>query len=67
LIIIDIDTRKRHYHVSEAGRIIKYVVQWEIKNGEEWKEVICYDCAHDDAHKDFIIPIRGKSEILEKF
>jgi hypothetical protein len=59
LILLDIDARKRHYHVSEAGRIIKFVVQLEIKIGEEWKEVIRYDCAHDYAHKDFY-NIRGQ-------
>jgi ribosomal protein S13 len=59
LILLDIDARKRHHHVSEAGRIIKFVVQLEIKIGEEWKEVIRYDCVHGYAHKDFY-NIRGQ-------
>jgi len=59
LILLDIDARKRHYHISEAGRIIKFVVQLEIKIGEEWKEVIRYDCVHGYAHKDFY-NIRGQ-------
>jgi hypothetical protein len=65
LILLDIDARKRHYHVSEAGRIIKFVVQLEIKVGEEWKEVIRYDCAHDYAHKDFY-NIRGQHKTTQK-
>ena len=52
LILLDIDARKRHYHVTEAGRITKFVVQLEVKTGGVWREVIRYDCAHDYAHKD---------------
>jgi len=52
LILLDIDARKRHYHVIEAGRIIKFTVQLEIKIGDAWKEVIRYDCEHNYAHKD---------------
>lgn len=40
LILLDIDVRKRHSHVTEAGKVTKFVVQLEIKLGEEWKEVI---------------------------
>jgi hypothetical protein len=52
LILFDINTRKRHYHVTEADRIIKFVVQLEVKTGDKWKEIIRYDCAHYYAHKD---------------
>jgi len=52
LILFDINTRKRHYHVTEAGRIIKFVVQLEVKTGDKWKEIIRYDCAHYYTHKD---------------
>jgi hypothetical protein len=31
LILLDIDARKRHYHATEAGEIIKFVVQLEVK------------------------------------
>ena len=60
LILLDIDARKRHYHLTDAGRIIKFVVQLEVKIGDSWKEVIRYDCAHDYAHKD-CYTIKGKS------
>ena len=52
LILLDIDTRKRHYHVVGSGKIIKFVVQLEVKRGGVWKEVIRYDCAHNFTHKD---------------
>jgi hypothetical protein len=52
LILLDVDARKRHYHVAEAGRVIKFVIQLEINIGGVWKEVIRYDCAHDYTHKD---------------
>ena len=52
LILLDIDARKRHCHFTKVGRIIKFVVQLEVKIGGVWKEVIRYDCVHDYAHKD---------------
>jgi len=52
LILFDADTRKRHYHFTKAGKIIKFVVQLEVKIDDIWKVVIRYDCAHDYAHKD---------------
>lgn len=52
LILLDVDARKRHYHFTEAARIIRFVVQLEVKINETWKEVIRYDCSHDYAHKD---------------
>lgn len=52
LILLDVDARKRHYHLTEAGRIKKFVVQLEIKTNDGWKEAVRYDCAHDYAHKD---------------
>ena len=59
LILLDINARKRHYHATEAGKIIKFVVQLELKSGGVWKEVIRYDCAHDYAHKD-CYNVKGK-------
>jgi hypothetical protein len=57
--LLDLDTRKRHYHFAEAGKIIKFAVQLEIKVKDTWKEVIRYDCAHGYAHKD-LYDIKGK-------
>ena len=52
LILLDVDARKRHYHQTESGRIIKFVVQLEVKIGDTWMEVLRYDCAHNYAHLD---------------
>jgi hypothetical protein len=52
LLFLDVDARKRHYHVAERGRIIRFVVQLEIRVAGGWKEVVRYDCAHDYTHKD---------------
>lgn len=52
LILLDIDARKKHYHFTESGRVIKFVVQLELKIGGRWKEILRYDCEHDYAHKD---------------
>ncbi len=52
LIMLDINVRKRHYHLSEAGEIEQFMVQLEVKIGDEWREVVRYDCAHEYAHKD---------------
>mgnify|MGYP001179480218 CR=1 FL=1 len=60
LILLDVDARKRHYHYTEVGRIKKLVVQLEVKIGDDWKEVIRYDCSHDYVHKD-CYNMKGKS------
>lgn len=52
LILLDINARKRHYHVTETGKVIRFAVQLEIKVGGIWKEVVRHDCAHNYAHKD---------------
>jgi hypothetical protein len=52
LILLDVDARKRHYHVIEGGRITRFVVQLEVMIRGEWKVVVRYDCVHDYAHKD---------------
>ena len=66
LILLDIDVRKRHYHVTEDGRIMKFVVQLELKIGGVWKEVLRYDCAHGYAHKDSY-NIMGKCRKINLF
>jgi len=52
LILLDIDTRKRHYHKVENREIKNFVVQLEIKYDDEWRAALRYDCAHNFAHKD---------------
>lgn len=66
LILLDFDTRKRHYHFAEAGKIAKFVVQLEVKVGDTWMEVVRYDCAHGYAHKD-LYSIEGKYRKINLF
>jgi hypothetical protein len=46
------DTRERHYHKTERGRVIAYSVQLEVFIEGQWRPVIRYDCAHGYAHLD---------------
>ena len=66
LIMLDIDARKRHYHITEAGKITNFSVQFEVQAGGKWREVIRYDCAHGYAHKD-CYNIEGKRRKINIF
>jgi hypothetical protein len=45
--------RKRHYHKTDKGDVVAFMVQLEVESKEGiWKPVIRYDCAHDFAHRD---------------
>jgi hypothetical protein len=52
IIPYDRSARKRHFHKTERGRVIHFVVQLEVEVEGEWKPVIRYDCAHDFVHRD---------------
>ena len=59
--ILGEDARKRHYHKTEKSKVIDFVVQLEVKIGNEWKPVIRYDCSHDFSHIDRY-NLRGEQE-----
>jgi hypothetical protein len=44
--------RKRHYHKTERGRVVHFVVQLEAEVEGEWKPVVRYDCSHKFIHRD---------------
>jgi hypothetical protein len=44
--------RKRHYHKTERGQVVDFVVQLEIKVEGRWMVVIRYDCTHGFVHRD---------------
>lgn len=46
------DARRRHYHKAEQGRVVRFVVQLEVKAEGRWREVLRYDCSHDFTHRD---------------
>ena len=48
------DSRYRHYHSSERGRVVEFCVQYEIYIHGKWCPVVRYDTAHGFAHRDFM-------------
>ena len=45
--------RKRHYHKTDKGQVVVFMVQLEVEvEAGVWKPAIRYDCAHDFAHRD---------------
>jgi hypothetical protein len=48
--------RHRRRHLSEKGRILKFVVQFETKIGDHWYPVVRYDTAHGYVHRDLMHP-----------
>ena len=66
LILLDVDVRKRHYHFTQATKVVKFVVQLEIKSEGLWKPVLRYDCSHDYAHKD-CYNLKGKSKKISLY
>ena len=45
--------RKRHYHKTDKGQVVTFMVQLEVEVEDGvWKAVIRYDCAHDFSHCD---------------
>ena len=61
-----IDTRIRHYHRTEYGKVIKFSVQLEVEIKTRWRGVIRYDTAHGYAHIDrFNLQRKRKKERLQ--
>lgn len=52
VVIFDDGVRKRHYHQTEKGKVISFVVQLEIEVKGEWKVGVRYDCSHGFSHVD---------------
>ena len=56
--------RKRHEHIVEKGKVIGFVVQYEIFFEERWMPIVRYDTSHGYAHKDLINPDGSKEKIF---
>lgn len=56
--------RKRHEHLTEKGKVLGFIVQYETLVKDKWMPVVRYDTAHGYAHKDFIDPDGSKEKIL---
>jgi len=46
------DTRIRHYHRTDRGRVVGFVVQLEVEVAGVWRHAIRYDTSHGFAHID---------------
>lgn len=58
--------KKRHYHKTERGKVVDFMVQLEVAVKGEWKEVIRYDCTHSFVHIDrYNLEEKRKKEDLE--
>jgi len=45
--------RKPHYHKTDKGQVVTFMVQLEVEVEKGvWKPVVRYDCAHNFAHRD---------------
>lgn len=59
------DTRIRHYHKTDKGKVVEFSVQLEVLVGEHWREVIRYDTAHGFVHIDrFNLQGQQKKELI---
>jgi hypothetical protein len=46
------NTRKRHYHETDKGKVTGFVVQMEVFVSGQWRVVFRYDSAHGFPHVD---------------
>jgi hypothetical protein len=62
LIRLGAGARKRHYHKTERGTVVSFMVQLEVEIARGiWIPVVRYDCSHDFAHRDRY-NLRGEQE-----
>jgi hypothetical protein len=52
VVVFEDGVRKRHYHKTEKGQVIDFVVQLEVSIKNEWRAVVRYDCSHGFSHVD---------------
>ncbi len=57
--------RFRYYHVLEAGRVVRFSIEYEALIGGKWRAVVRYDTAHGRPHKDLLHP--HKREAKQEF
>ena len=55
------DDRLRLRIVTDKGKVVDIVVQYEAKFDETWHPIVRYDCSHGFLHRDVMSP-SGKKE-----
>lgn len=63
VVVFDDGVRKRHYHKSEKGEILEFVVQLEVRIDNIWHPIVRYDCAHEFTHIDYYDLSGKKSKV----
>ncbi len=48
--------RYRHYHVLDKRAVKEFTIQYEAEIDGVWREIVRYDTAHDQPHKDLLHP-----------
>ncbi len=58
--------RKRHYHETRRGRVLRFAVQLEVELHGKWVPVVRYDIAHGQPHMDlYETPTRKAKRLLD--
>lgn len=66
ILLLAHDARKRHYHETVRGKIVRFVVQLEIYHRDKWWPVVRFDSAHGFSHTDrYNIKGEKRKEILD--
>ncbi len=56
--------RKRHEHSLQKGKVISFMIQYEMLFEGRWSPVVRYDTVHGFAHKDLLNPDGSSEKIL---
>lgn len=55
--------RKRHWHETVRGKLVRFAVQLELWFGGAWQPILRYDASHGFAHRDvYETPERKRKE-----
>ena len=65
--ILDVRDRIRVRFKKDRGKIIEFVIQYEMLVKAEWQAVVRYDTAHGRPHTDIIMPDGTKEKRLLHF
>ena len=58
------ENRYRHWHKSDKGNILEFVVQYEALVLNQWYPIVRYDTAHGKPHRDLLLPDGTKTKEL---
>jgi hypothetical protein len=62
VVEITLTDRIRRSHVTERGKVIRFVAQYEALIDQKWVAIVRYDTAHGFAHRDVMRPRQRSAE-----